>query len=446
MSSRLHIGARSRIALVLFLLSSAYLFYRSAGSHPDASRDAMMLRRYVDSSRTIHLRTDFPSFYYAAKALAAGRNIYTAKTLDSLAAADRVANHVLPYLYPPFLAILAQPIARLAPEDAQAAWDVTQILLFGFALVLVVMALPSSGGTEKPPNSHVIGGLIIAAGVLVFPFGDNIVFGQVNSLVLVFLSLFLFLYSNSRHVLAGTALSIATLVKVTPAILLLYFLVNRRWKVMTGFLAGMVVLFLVSLVAGGIGPWAEFMAFLPNMGYARYVQGGFHPSIVANFSLAGFFMRLLPGDAETIRLLSVAVASSLLACVVYSHIRNEERQNEIAYVVPYLILMVIASPVAWRHHLVLLFPGVVFFLWQLWSRREVRRHRIGFVLTCMLTAFSVADFQAIYPSLTMHEAWRPFVTSMNLWFLLILLTAILILLRKINTAPALSIQPTSESM
>lgn len=446
MSSRLTIGARSRVALILFLLSSAYLLYRGAGSHPDASRDAMMLRRYVDSLRTIHLRTDFPSFYYAAKALAAGRNVYTAKSLDSLAAADRVANHVLPYLYPPFLAILAQPLAQLAPESAQAVWDVIQILLFGLALALVVMALPSSGETENALNSHVIGGLIIAAGVLVFPFGDNIAFGQVNSLVLVFLSLSLFLYSNSRHVLAGAALSVATLVKVTPAILLLYFFVNRRWNVMTGFLAGMVVLFLASLVVGGVAPWAEFMTFLPNMGYARYVQGGFHPSIVANFSLAGFFMRLLPGDAETIQLLTIAVVSILLAGVLYLHVRQEQ-ENELAYVLPYLIIMVIASPVAWRHHLVLLFPGVVFFLWQLWSRRVARRYRIGLVLTCLLTALSVADFQEIYPSLTMHEAWRPFVTSMNLWFLLILLMAVLVFLRKKNTAPALSsIQPTSEGM
>ncbi|MEK7250070.1 MAG: hypothetical protein AAB209_06560 [Bacteroidota bacterium] len=117
--------ARLIASLVVFLCCFGLLVHHlTAISRIDASRDAMMFDASADSSRHIHIRTDFAAFYYACKAVTRGGNMYDAKYLNSLAAADGVANHVLPYLYTPFFAIAAQPFGSLTPQLAQRVWDV----------------------------------------------------------------------------------------------------------------------------------------------------------------------------------------------------------------------------------------------------------------------------------------------------------------------------------
>ena len=91
------LSSRTTIALTVWVLCSGYLLYHLATETPAArGRDAVMFGTVRDSSRQIHLRTDFASFYFASKASALGLNVYSARVLDSLAARDGVANHVLP--------------------------------------------------------------------------------------------------------------------------------------------------------------------------------------------------------------------------------------------------------------------------------------------------------------------------------------------------------------
>jgi alpha-1,2-mannosyltransferase len=428
------LSSRTTIALIVWVLCSGYLLSHLATETPAArGRDAVMFGTVRDSSRQIHLRTDFASFYYASKASALGLNVYSARVLDSLAARDGVANHVLPYLYPPFLAIVTQPLSRLSPQAAQRVWDGVQVLCISLACALLVLTLPFRSAEVRERSYWLVGSLFTCGALLVFPFGENLAFGQVNFSILLLITAGVFLSINKkRDWLAGAALGAAALIKVTPALVLVPFLVNKRWRVLGGFFGGIALLMLATFDIAGKDAWREFLAFLPNMGYARNVEGGFHPSIVANFSLAGFFMRLLPGEAVTIRLLTPTISVILFAVVLFLHLKKGSVRNELAFIMPYLILMLVASPVTWRHHLVLLVPGVVFILRELWFERRGVPRVAGIGLICLLAALAAMDFQAMYPLFSISEDWRPILTSLNLWFLLMLFAASLLLLKKNN--------------
>lgn len=422
---------KNLLAAGVMALTAGYLaYYVAAQARIEPGRDAIMFGSAADTSRTIHLRTDFASFYFASKAVAQDLSPYAARTLDTIAAKDRVANHVLPYLYPPFLAIVAQPLTTLSPADAQQVWDLLQIAAAAVAAALVFLALPWRGSGTQQPRYWTAAGIITIGAVVLLPFRDNVAFGQVNVFVLLFMALSFHLYFRQRwDWLAGASLAVAALLKVTPAIFLMFFVVNKRFRAVWGFAGGLCVLVLASFDAGGKQHWLEFWHFLPNMGYARNVDGGFHPSIVANFSLAGFLMRVFVGEAPLVRLLTMVCAVLMFAALLFVHLKKGNERNEAGFVLPYLILMVIASPVTWLHHLVYLLPGLVFVLRDRWFRRHEKRGRWSLLVILALVVASSYNFQAMYPAMAIPEELRPFVTSLNLYTLLALFGVSLFLLR-----------------
>lgn len=391
------------------------LFHNSSQPEVDVIRDATMFGTVADSSRVVVIRTDFASFYYACKAVAVAGNMYDARFLDSLASKDRVANHVLPYLYPPFFAIAAMQLSELQPGVAQRVWDLLQVAVLSVVAVLAFLILAVSSSSKR---LDWIVTTIIAAVIIVLPFRMNIDFGQMNFLVLLFIMLSLFLMNRDSDFLAGISLAVATLLKVTPVILLVAFFVSKRWKAVSGFCVGMMILILITFDIAGTVHWRQFLDFLPNMGYARNVEGSFHPSIVANFSLAGFYMRVFVGEGTVVRLMTMITGVFLFAMLLYVHLKYGSRETELFILLPYLLLMVVLSPVTWLHHVVYIFPGVVFSLFSCSLFFEGGRKYFRLLILVVLTFLSALDFQAVYAMISIPEGLRPFVTSMNLVFLI----------------------------
>lgn len=424
-----------RAAVIAVVLLTLLVFGVRLWREPpiDVRRDAMIFRGALDSSRTVALRTDFASFYYAGKASARGLDMYAARVLDSLAAADGVVNHVLPYLYPPVVAAFAQPLSYLTPVTAQRWWDAAQLaFIVGVGVILLLTRFPASLALASR-TQHMTGALVVCASLLVFPFWQNLLFGQINTLVLLLMSAFFFLSRyRTRDWSAGVVLAAATLVKVTPAMLVLPMLLEKRWNVLGGFVAGILALVLVSTAVAGMQPWRSFLEFLPAMGYARNVSGGFHPSIPANFSLAGFYMRLLPGEAVAIRLLTMGSVLLLLTAVVVSQRAQRNPSAGSFLLLAYLIVMVVASPVTWLHHLIYLVPGVVFVLRELLAMKNDSVRRWGIASVAILSLVLSGDFQRNSSLIPMSEDWRPVFTSMNLWFLLLMFGTALTLHRLVT--------------
>ena len=415
MNVRLNTLLSAGVAVVYCAQATWYI----ATLSPEVGKVPEMFGRGADSPRTIVIRSDFSSFYYATKAAAAGRNMYDAYLLDSLAAADSVTNHVLPYLYPPFFAIVAQPLGTLSPETAGHVWDIGQILLLGIASVILLRSILRDGDSQKRKIVTAAG---ICLGAVVLPLGENLFVGQINTLVLFFITLSLFFYTRREHDwLAGALLATACLLKITPALLLLYFIVERNARVVAGFLLTMLLGIIVTILLTSLTPWEQFARFFVTIGYTGSAPGGFHPRAAGNLSLTGFLYRLL-GIGALPRIFSMSGAIILLAIPAYRQLLVGDPHRTLAPLLPYTIVMLIASPVTWLHHLIYLLPPAAFWFRSVASRPHtmVERRHVRLIVTAAAAAliFSLLNYYFLLG--LVHADWKPNATAGNLAFLLML--------------------------
>lgn len=419
----------------LLILTAGYILitgeYLWGGEEIPPTPDVNLFQRPGQpETNAVRLRTDFPSFYYAAKAARLELNMYDARVLDSLAAADGVENHVLPYLYPPLFAVLAQPIAFLNPSEAQHLW--TKLAVVGFWLALVLVAITLEARQYKDEFWRGIGSwsmLVLLSWLL--PFTTNLAFGQINFLVLLFMVASLYCtIAKDNSMTAGAFLSMAACIKVMPALLLVPMIAKDKMRPLIGFSLGCITLIGISFVIGGRGMWSNFIEFLPSMAYARPVPGGFHPSIPANFSIAGFYMRVFPGEGITIRLLTMFTELGLFAFLLYQTLGRRHGSSTAPLMLPYLVLMTVAAPVAWLHHVVYILPGLAFTAQMIWFGLRGLPRALGLVLLCALVGLAGSDLSPVYRMIQPGESMRPFLISLNLYALLMLFFAGIFIARK----------------
>src|SRR6266436_121545 len=84
-----------------------------------------------------NLGADFAEFYYTGEALNRGLNIYQPGTVEGMIAQVRPDDSLLPFLNPPFFAILFRPFALLPYSLAYAVWILFGVLVYvaGFQLL-----------------------------------------------------------------------------------------------------------------------------------------------------------------------------------------------------------------------------------------------------------------------------------------------------------------------
>ena len=64
---------------------------------------------------------------------------------------------------------------------------------------------------------------------------------------------------------AGIAVGLASVIKVFPAVLLIWFVLTRRYRAAAGVVIGAAAFVLVTLPITGIEPWTQFPAVLANL-------------------------------------------------------------------------------------------------------------------------------------------------------------------------------------
>ncbi|MGH3623490.1 MAG: glycosyltransferase 87 family protein, partial [Sciscionella sp.] len=163
----------------------------------------------------------------------------------------------LPFIYPPFAAIALSPLALIS-------WGMAGVLNFGISIAalavtgyLAVRRLWPACGRQ---GALVVSGFALPLAVWVEPVRETIGFGQVN-LVLMVLVAADCLVEKPRWP-RGLLVGVAAAIKLTPAILLLYFLIRRDLRATV-----------VTIVSGAVATVIGFVV-LPSES-VRYWFGGF---------------------------------------------------------------------------------------------------------------------------------------------------------------------------
>ena len=253
---------------------------------------AQWARSLYSDAHSIAGRYDFSTYYAAAYALRHNlhANIYSQAVLSQAGAAGQVmVQPPLAYTYPPLFALLLSPFTLLSFRVLSKLWlfgnaalwlGITVVLAREIGLLLrPVLALRQVSVTRVTPGARVRGlledplalvALALAAwlSLTYVPAAQTLLTGQINFLVLVPLALVPLLLRGGHERWAGAAVAVAAILKFTPAVLIVYLLLRRRWEAAAAALAVLVGLFVLSALAVGPGVAAA------SIGQALHVGTG----------------------------------------------------------------------------------------------------------------------------------------------------------------------------
>jgi len=270
---------------------------------------------------------DLLVYHGAGGTAGAGQNLYAFRTTFSM-----------PFTYPPFAALVVEPLSRMPLGVAQTLWTVATLAA---VVVLAPVAL-------RPVVDRIGMPLTVTALLLSSPVRSHLRFGQVG----VFLVLLVALDLVHRKGWKGWGLGLAIAIKLTPAVFLPWLAVTRNGKRLGATLAWVTGATLAGLVL--LWPSASDYMFRASRDTTRFGAN----DIPGNQSVRGMLLRLFGPDgvqnAERAWLLCAVV---LVAVGTYQAWRCERSGNRLAAVGVLAALSVAVSPISWVHHLVwLVFP------------------------------------------------------------------------------------------
>lgn len=356
---------------------------------------------------------DFKSFYAAAVAASRGLDVYDVTVLEAIARELRLPHDpTFPYLYPPFFAHTFSWLARLPPGAAQEVWSITAVVSYGLAAMFAVAAVRRATGDARGAAIPTVPIALVALLVWALNLRNSLAMGQINPLVLAFLCAAIALSLSGKETSAGLALAVAAGIKVTPILLALPWVVQRRFRALAGLAAGLAAVVLLSLPFGAAPAWVEFLKRLPRMSHGSRIPGLFDPGTVANFSLAGFYARLFGPDAAAVKTASTITVLLLLGGALALGGRAPSPARSLRMLLPLLVTMVVASPFTYVHHVLYVFPAALYAL----DRAATRGRSMEMGVLVVLLALATVDFPYVYERF--KAPLPPLALSVNLYVLL----------------------------
>ena len=314
---------------------------------------------------------DFASFYYASKVASAGQDPYNGSQLSKAASTEGARTRVYPYFYPPpFLALMSW-CKGLSLTGAYRLWFwVDELFAWLCALILIRWWAPLG------PSRWLF---LLLPMLSATTFTNNHLMGQVNLMALTLTLGGLAAQSKGRPWLGGLAVGTACMIKMSPALFVLYWLVQRRYKAVAGSLVAAVLLSLLSLTIVSFETQLRFYSdILPGLFSGDYNGLRIPISIFGNHSPSEFFHSLLPGARTQLstagRLLSVSTTLGCLLLLFRScSKRPQSALHEAAQVSAVALTMLLIPLYTYEHHMVWAWPAIALLCYAAWQRIIDRR-------------------------------------------------------------------------
>ena len=292
---------------------------------------------------------DYSINWTAALALREGLSLYDRPALQQLAIAHidsgmsgLFGGRFTSFIGLPTTAIAHLPFTALAFDTSVWCYRVLSLLAMLAAVVITGLAVPPA----HRRRTWLVGVLCLLTWHAV-PFSLQL--GQVDAWVLLSLATAVFSASRQRWLGCGMAIGLAVLLKISPAWLLFYCLLQQRWRVLAGAaLAIGAGLLLALLSQHGRDLLQFFTVILPSLGDS--------PLHVQNQSLGAWLARLATADVQLLsfaagvggwKLVGAAVAGLLLLLL---HRRAGKAVSADGLAIA-ILLALLAGPLTWDHYL-----------------------------------------------------------------------------------------------
>lgn len=309
----------------------------------------------------------------------------------------QVYDYLLPqteygFTYPPFAAVVMTPMAWVGWHLA-----ITISLLMTVA-VTITMLFWLVGPIIRRQGWKMWFSLAIALGLAAAfePVRETVNFGQVNLLLLFLAVADLLFFIGPGRKLGGIGIGLATAVKLTPGVFIIYLLVTRRWRAAA-----------VSSAAAAGATWLA-ATLAPNASREFWTDAVWDTSrvgntaFVSNQSLNGFVARLNP--AEPNKLLWAAL---VLAALIVWAIRARKAiaaGDEVAGLALTGIIGCLVSPITWIHHLVWVLPAVILLFDHALDRSQDRKIRRNMMIFALLV-YGILCSRLVWPFNMHFTGW-----------------------------------------
>jgi alpha-1,2-mannosyltransferase len=297
---------------------------------------------------------DFASYYYAARAAAAGVDPYDASVLGALAREDGTRASVHPFLYPPPFVAMMSWTRPFSLSQAYRIW-------FWLDSCFLFAALWTLWRWSPRPATAGSIGLLLATFT---PIHDTHWMGQANLLVLALLCIGVHATTRGRSALGGAVVGVACMLKPLPAVIVLWWLVRKQWRPCVGVAASSLLMSLVTLPVLGLQDQLRFyLSALPSLGSGSY--GGLSVPIGTggNHSIANLLASVWPADtglSQAALLASLACSLALLAAALFALRKTQSHPPAALASFGALCAIGLLLPLySFEHHLVFTIPAWV---------------------------------------------------------------------------------------
>lgn len=189
---------------------------------------------------------------------------------------------------PPLVLISLVPLWKMGYVAAAVVWSILKIGLIFAAGAILLSALRRAG----TPVPH--GVLLMALVFSLRPIISDIQHGNLNTFMAAWLALGVACYLRGQEARAGLFFALAVVTKITPALVLIYFLYKRRWRVCAWMMVGLVLFFIIvpGLALGFERNFTLLRAWF-DMLVRPFAVDGYATLEIANQSLYGVLLRIL---------------------------------------------------------------------------------------------------------------------------------------------------------
>ncbi len=338
------------------------------------------------------LQMDFTAYYAAGKSLNNGLSPYDNHILTRWDLWDGVATFKHSrFLYPPLVANLFQPLARIPFLQAKYIWNFFNL----FCLVICFFILAFIFWNKDNKNSFNKITKIIISAILMFNFFPFIALlerGQIDCITLLFLLIgLLLLIKNKKYdFLTGILFGLATLFKLYSILLIPFLIIQKKYKVVLGYCIGIFFLVILTIIFSGKDISYNYLTNdAPRI--AKYGSGGTEEMRIPAWILKAYFpmtptsISIVDGKmyltesisfnskASFIRMLEVSLPNlfsnsvySLIVFFIFFAILFYYRKkfllnsivNNFLFWQAVLIVITLSSPYTWVMNLVWLIPFV----------------------------------------------------------------------------------------
>jgi alpha-1,2-mannosyltransferase len=281
----------------------------------------------------LRMQVDLMVYRFAAEHLLAGLDLYSTGLTGNPGE--------LLFIYPPFAAIIAAPLALVASSTAQLLWPSGMVAALTYAVVRMLKSM----GMRADGAMFSMTALLVGVVAWLEPIRLTAELGQINLLLLVLVVGDLL---SRQGKWSGIGIGLAAGIKLTPALFIVYLLVTRRIR--------------AAVVATATFAATVGLGFLvaPSDSTTFWLHGRFDDvnrishDPIANTSVSGLVLRLHGSPVmATIAATVVAAVALVIAGVAY---RRGQAVLAIAIVG---MASAAASPFSWSHHWVWFAPLVV---------------------------------------------------------------------------------------